>query len=208
MDTNTIIELVGYLGSALVLVSMLMTSVVKLRFINLTGSIIFSVYALIIRSYPTALMNIALAGINIFYLVRILKEQKIYDAVKLGKGDGYASYLLARYRDDIASFFPEAALNMEDADVAYLICCNSDPACLFLGKENAQHQLEVMLDYATPVYRDASAGRFLYRQLASDGYTQLAFTQKAQGHDQFLKKIGYEDKGDKGFVLDLGKFLE
>ena len=66
MDTNTIIELIGYFGSALVLVSMLMTSVVRLRLINLTGSVIFAVYALIIRSYPTALMNIALAGINIF----------------------------------------------------------------------------------------------------------------------------------------------
>ena len=35
------IELVGYLGSALVVVSMLMTSVVKLRVVNTIGSAIF-----------------------------------------------------------------------------------------------------------------------------------------------------------------------
>ena len=40
MDTATIIELIGYLGSVLVLVSMLMTSVVRLRVINLIGSIL------------------------------------------------------------------------------------------------------------------------------------------------------------------------
>ncbi|MBQ5897462.1 MAG: hypothetical protein IIW81_03245 [Oscillospiraceae bacterium] len=40
-----IIELIGYLGSILVLVSMLMSSVVKLRIINTVGSIIFTFYA-------------------------------------------------------------------------------------------------------------------------------------------------------------------
>ena len=49
MNIN-IVELVGYIGSLLVVVSMLMTSVIKLRFINLTGSFIFTIYALIIKS--------------------------------------------------------------------------------------------------------------------------------------------------------------
>ena len=57
MDSSAIIEAVGYLGSALVLVSFLMSSVVKLRVVNTVGSLIFTVYALIIRSYPTAVMN-------------------------------------------------------------------------------------------------------------------------------------------------------
>ena len=44
------IEMLGYLGSALVVASMLMSSVVKLRVINTIGSGIFAVYALIIHS--------------------------------------------------------------------------------------------------------------------------------------------------------------
>ena len=205
MSVNTVIELIGYLGSALVLVSMLMTSVVRLRIINLTGSVIFSVYALIIRSYPTALMNIALAGINIFYLIRIFKEQKIYDAVKTDLSDGYISYLIERYRDDILKCFPGTVLDVA-SDVTYLVCCDSEPACVFLGKENAPGELEVLLDYATPVYRDASAGRFLYRRLAADGYKSLAFRQNAENHTAFLKKVGYEDRGENGYVLDLTKY--
>lgn len=206
MNTATMIELIGYLGSALVLVSMLMTSVVRLRIINLIGSVIFAGYALIIRSYPTALMNIALAGINIFYLIRILKEEKIYDAVKTDPGDGYFTYLLDRYHDDIHFWFPEASPEGADADVTYLICCNSEPACLFLGRETEPGRLEVLLDYATPVYRDASAGRFLYKKLAGEGYTSIAFTQRAEGHVAFLEKIGYENLGERGYVLDLKKF--
>ncbi len=68
MDSKVIIEIIGYIGSALVLVSMLMTSVVRLRIINLIGSVIFAGYALAIRSYPTAIMNICLAGINAYHL--------------------------------------------------------------------------------------------------------------------------------------------
>ena len=41
MDAKMILELVGYLGSGLVIISMLMTSVVRLRVINMIGSGIF-----------------------------------------------------------------------------------------------------------------------------------------------------------------------
>ena len=37
-----IIELIGYLGSALVVFSMLMTSIVKLRVVNTVGCVIFT----------------------------------------------------------------------------------------------------------------------------------------------------------------------
>ena len=56
------IELVGYLGSALVVASMLMSSVVKLRVINTLGSGIFAVYALMIHSYPTRKTFISAVG--------------------------------------------------------------------------------------------------------------------------------------------------
>ncbi|MCR4607972.1 MAG: YgjV family protein, partial [Oscillospiraceae bacterium] len=65
MNTKIIIEAVGYCGSLLVLVSFLMTSVVKLRVVNTIGSAIFAIYALIIHSYPTAIMNICLVAINL-----------------------------------------------------------------------------------------------------------------------------------------------
>ena len=71
MNTKMMIELFGYLGSALVVVSMLMTSVMKLRIINTVGSVIFMIYALIIRSYPTALMNLFLVGINIYHMLKL-----------------------------------------------------------------------------------------------------------------------------------------
>lgn len=63
------IELFGYLGSFLVVASMLMNSIVKLRIINTFGCIICVIYALIIKSYPVVIMNAALALINIVKLI-------------------------------------------------------------------------------------------------------------------------------------------
>ena len=204
MDIKVIIEAIGYLGSALVLVSMLMTSVVRLRIINLIGSVIFAGYALAIRSYPTAIMNICLAGINIYHLVRIFNEQRSYSLVKTDINDGYFSYLLDKCDDDIRSFFPDYSLDGVAADMAYLVLCESNPACLFVGKENKDGEVEVVLDYALPAYRDTTVGLFLYRNLAKD-YRTIAFRQNAENHVQYLEKIGYENKGDEGYVLKLSR---
>ena len=66
MDTSTIIEAVGYLGSTLVLVSFLMSSVLRLRLVNTAGSLIFAIYALIIRSCPfSRARRFAIIGQNI-----------------------------------------------------------------------------------------------------------------------------------------------
>lgn len=207
MDIKLVVEIIGYVGSALVLVSMLMTSVVRLRIINLTGSIIFAGYALAIRSYPTAIMNICLAGINIYHLVRIFKEQKIYDLIKLDQGDGYFSYLLDSFGEDILHWFPDFSAESK-ADAAYLVCCDKDPACLFLGKETAPGDLTVMLDYATPVYRDTSVGKFLYTNLADKGYKTLSFGQRSEGHLPYLQKMGYVKADDGSYVLDLPAFKD
>ena len=77
-----LIELVGYISSILVLIAFLMSSVVKLRIVNSIGSFMFAVYALLIQSYPTALMNLCLVGINIYYLVRLKKPDRQFDLIK------------------------------------------------------------------------------------------------------------------------------
>ena len=100
MDRQTIIELVGYIGSFLVLVSFLMTSVFKLRIINTIGSIIFMVYALIIHSYPTAVMNFCLVLINLRFLWKMRHTSHHYDLIKVEEDDRYLQYILKEKQAD------------------------------------------------------------------------------------------------------------
>lgn len=76
MNASVIVEMVGYLASFLILVSFLMNSVIWLRIVNSVGALIFVVYALIIHSYPTAVMNFCLILVNLYYLRRLTKERR------------------------------------------------------------------------------------------------------------------------------------
>ncbi len=203
MDTKMMIELVGYLGSALVVVSMLMTSVVKLRVVNTIGSAIFMGYALVIGSYPTALMNLCLIGINVYQLFRLFKGRKEYSLVSVSLREGYVSHFLETNMNDIRVWFPAFSAQNLQADAVFLVCCDSHPAGIFIAQKTAPDTLDILLDYTTPAYRDTSAGRYLYQQLREKGYKTLVFKENAPKHVAYMEKVGYR-KNDRGaYVLEL-----
>ena len=65
------LEIFGYCGTALVLLSMMMTSVVKLRILNSAGSLISMTYAYLCNTWPVVLLNLGLLLINVYQLIRL-----------------------------------------------------------------------------------------------------------------------------------------
>ena len=92
MDNAMLIEIFGYIGSALVVVSMLMSSVVKLRLINTVGSIVSGIYALIVGAFPLVLMNACLIAINVYNLFKLLMAKTEYDLVEAEGEDSLVKY--------------------------------------------------------------------------------------------------------------------
>ncbi len=174
MQSSFIIEAIGYLGSLIVLVSFLMTSVFKLRVVNTVGSFIFMVYALIIRSYPTALMNLCLVIINLRFLWKISRSSKEYELVRVGKDDSFLRYFLDKYGQDIKECFPGLKTDPGDADIAYIENCQNIPVGVFLGK-GTKEDMEILLDYSIPEYRDFSLGKFLMEELKKDGVGRVRY---------------------------------
>lgn len=196
------IEMIGYLGSALVVVSMLMSSVVKLRIVNTVGSGIFAAYALMIHSYPTALMNVCLVGINLYNLAKLRRKDRNYDLLEGTGEDCLLRYLLKYYREDISRYFPSWE-DME-ADRAYIVCCGGTPAGILLGTDAGQGAVRVALDYSTPAYRDCSIGAYLYDKLPSRGiHTLIAGEDQSQEHAAYLIRMGFIKK-DGLYVKELG----
>ena len=68
---NVYLELFGYLGTGLVLLSMMMTSVLWLRTVNLAGSAISMIYAVLTSTWPVALLNLGLIIINGMQILRL-----------------------------------------------------------------------------------------------------------------------------------------
>ena len=194
MNTATIYEIIGYVGSALVLISFLMASVVKLRVVNCIGSFIFAVYALLIRSYPTMIMNICLVLINLYYLWKLRNREPNYRLVPVRSEGSYVDAFLTAHREDIVRCFPGRNWNQAELNRAFLVCQGDTTAGLLLGREE-NGVLDVALDYSTPAYRDSSEGRYLVEHLAGEGLRLLHYERAEEGHLPYLKRLGYQTKG-------------
>ena len=186
----TTVEIIGYVGSALVLVSFLMASVVKLRVVNAIGSGIFAAYALIIHSYPTMIMNICLVLINLYYLWKLRNSDPNYRMLRVSPTDQYLSAFLNHHEADIAACFPGRNWDTSALDRAYLICHGDETAGVLMGAEEAG-VLNIALDYTTPTYRDTSVARYLLDHLPAEKLSALRYQNAEPNHLGFLKKMGY-----------------
>lgn len=70
------VEWIGYAASAVIAISLLMTSLVKLRIINSVGCLLFVIYGLILHAYPVAVANLIVVFINLYHLYKLNMENK------------------------------------------------------------------------------------------------------------------------------------
>ena len=73
---NIYLEIFGYIGTALVIISMMMNSMLKLRIFNMCGALISMIYAVLRSTWPVAVLNFCLLAINLFQTVRELRQKK------------------------------------------------------------------------------------------------------------------------------------
>ena len=78
MNWDIALEIFGYVGSILVVVSMMMTSLKYLRILNISGSVISTTYSIIVGAWPIVVMNISIMAINFYHLFRKAKARKIH----------------------------------------------------------------------------------------------------------------------------------
>ena len=76
-----LLEIFGYIGTGLVILSMTMTSVVKLRIINMCGGVISLIYAVLCNTWPVVVLNACIVSINLYHTVKYFinkrKEKEI-----------------------------------------------------------------------------------------------------------------------------------
>lgn len=74
MDSAMIWEWVGYLASVVVAISLMMSDIKKLRWLNLFGAMLFVAYGMVIQAYPVAAVNFFIVLIDLYYLIKIYRE--------------------------------------------------------------------------------------------------------------------------------------
>ena len=70
------LEIFGYIGSGLILLSMMMTSVEKLRWFNISGSVISMIYGAVMGTWPVVFLNVGTISINVVQIIRLHRKKK------------------------------------------------------------------------------------------------------------------------------------
>jgi GNAT superfamily N-acetyltransferase len=205
MEEAVIYEIIGYLASLLVAISLMMSAIVKLRIINLLGSLTFTIYGILINAWPVALMNAFIVLVNIYYLVKIYRDDHYFQILRSTDESNYLTKFLEFYREHIKTYQPEFSF---EKSYNYVVFVLSDmvPAGLVIGNKKDDGTLEMDLDFVIPSYRDFKIGSFLFEknseELKQDGIRKIVTPTGNEDHNEYLRKVGF-NKEDSMFVKTL-----
>lgn len=199
------IELLGYAASFIILVSLTMKSIVKLRWINAAGSALFVVFAFLTRSAPTIVMNLGIIAIDLWYVAKLSRNRKEYQLVKAERGSAYLEFFYNQHRAEIQDIFGDEVF-LEAKGFSYFVCDN-EIAGLFAWKENSTTECQILIDFVTPRYRDSKIGRYFFEQqlpsFREKGYTHFIYNNVGQKHWKYLEKIGFKHGAMGCFTKEL-----
>lgn len=199
-------ELVGYLASALVVTSLAMTSVVRLRLISLAGSVTFTTYGFLIGSVPIIITNASIACLNVWFLSRELGGRRDLGAVVVPTDSPFLADFLANHARDIQVFQPGYDPG-HVPDVAIVLTRDGLPAGVVLGDRH-DDCLDITLDYVLRAYRDSRLGDWLFGAgagvLRDAGFERVSTPGGNETHRSYLARIGFEhDLGTGRFTRQL-----
>lgn len=193
-------ELIGWLGSVLVVLSLMVPSVRRFRILNLTGSLIATVYNAAFQIWPYAAMNGAIVLINIYWLWRLQKQTtpagRAYLVAPVGTDDALVTHFVERHQDDIRSTHPRfdpAALTQGSA---WITMHEDEVIGLFALSPVREGTATVLLDYVTARFRDYGTGRHLYAKhdlVAQQGITRLRIEADATADPGYFRRLGFTE---------------
>jgi hypothetical protein len=195
------VELLGYVASVLVAVSLLMSSILRLRVINLVGAVCFTVYGLLIEAYPVAAVNFVIVLINLYRLYEIFAAPEFFRLLEGVRPDSpYLAEFLRFHERDIRRFLPEFDFRVPADDVVLFALRNMVPAGLVLAAPGPEGTLHVRLDYVIPGYRDFKVADFVFRDRAARlrelGYQRVTSPPGNAEHEAYLKRVGFQKGAD------------
>lgn len=196
MQNLSPLEFFGYFASVLIVISLTMKSLVKLRWFNLFGAGSMAVYGLLIKAYPVAILNGLIVGIDIFYLYQMFSAKDFFEILEIRKDSKYLAYFLEFYWDEIIKFLPEFKFRVEDNQTVCLVLRNLVPAGLFISTPYEGNSQLIKLDFVIPGYRDFKIGKFIFTdksKLFEHVNTECIYSVPGTPkHEKYLRRMGFK----------------
>lgn len=189
------VEWFGYFASIVVAISLTMSSIVKLRWLNMFGAAVFSAYGFIIGALPVALLNLFIVFANIYYLRRIYTQTSHYRLLEVTSDSHYLNFFVENYKSEIKSIFPHFDQNsLAQSPLCFLMLKEAVPIGVFVGYVDEQGQMEIYLDFVMPEYRDFKIGKYLYQNrdfFAEHEIQSLSAVSGDPRHSKYLSQMGF-----------------
>jgi hypothetical protein len=202
MNPQLLYEIIGYIASILVAISLMMSSILRLRLINLAGALFFTAYGLLIGAYPVAAVNFFIVLIDLYYLNQMRSTREFFRLLEVPGTSEYLRYFLDFYRKDLSTFQPGFEVLPGENHLAFFVLRNMIPAGLVIGEVRGGDCLYVALDYAIPGYRDFKMGRFVFSEqaqvLRERGIRRVYSAPGSPAHARYLERIGFVEEKDPG----------
>lgn len=190
-------ELIGYVASVLVAISLTMSSILRLRLINLAGAAIFAIYGVLIGAAPVAAVNIFIVGVNIYYLAKIFGAREYFRLLEVSADSEYLEHFLELNRVDILRYEPQAVTHPLPHHLTLFVLRGVIPAGLVIGERVGGGTLHVHLDYVLPGYRDFKVGNFLYGHdefFRERGISRVVTQAENRVHARYLRRMGFREE--------------
>ena len=201
------LQWIGYLASAIIVVSMMMNSIIKFRWINLIGALLFSVYGFLIDAIPVGILNGIIVIVDIYYLAAIYSKKEVFDILEIHAESEYLTRFLKFHNNQIQKICPGFVYNPDRNTVSFFILRNMSVAGLFLAHRTDNTVLNVGLDYVLPEYKDFKNGKFVYFSLRekfrNEGYTSITAQGNNLKYFRYLKKLGFKEISNGKFKKGL-----
>jgi hypothetical protein len=200
------VDALGWFGSALLVFSLLQARILRLRLLNTVACVILTVFNAIIEVWPMVAMNVVLAGINLWFIAKMLRErhdEQAYRVLEVGEDDAYFQHFLELHERDIDRFFPRFRAS-EGGRTAYLVQYGNETAGAMLVRDVGDGTAQVELDYVTPRFRDFTPGEFVFRRSSlfrDRGYHRILTPPGMVA--PYYDALGFS-RADDRYALELG----
>ena len=202
------LDAVGWIGSALLIYSVMQARVLRFRVLNLAASAILAGFNAMLEIWPMVAMNVALCAINLWH-IRILvftrHDQETYEVLEVGPQDEYLRHVLRVHEADILKYQPDFTWDGAlPGSVAYLVQRADETVGVVLARDEGDGVARVQLDYVTQRFRDFSPGEFVWRRstaLRDQGFRKVITPEHMVA--PYYARLGFRPLGNGSFELNL-----
>ena len=203
------LDLFGWAGSALLIVSLLQARVLRFRVLNLTAGLMLVVFNALIAVWPMVAMNLATGGINIWFIARMMRErhdEAAFRVLAVQSDDTYLAYVLSVHGADVLRHQPDFSWDgvpREDRRPFLVLKGDETVGVVIMRTEGDVARVE--LDYVTKRYRDFSPGEFVWREsglLSRLGIARVVTSPSMV--DPYYERVGFRREG-ASYVLTVGR---